>query len=137
MTRSDPLTDTEGRCLANARRSVLIVLGSCGVAALALAPDEPRPLPGATNSLVTIGVIVLALAAVAARQLAAREARARGRARWLIATYAFSAALGIAGMLLALATGERSRGIAYVLAGAIFALAGTRVGGGIPNRSPR
>jgi hypothetical protein len=105
---------------------VLIFLGTCGVAILALASGGPRPLTDASDSLFTTGVILLALGAVAGRQLAARGTHTQARVRWLLSTYACAAALGIAGTLFGLVTGDRLRGIAYVAAGAIFSLAGAR-----------
>jgi hypothetical protein len=134
MSRPVLLPEATARSLANTRRSVLIVLGACGLAVIAMTSPEPRPLPSATDSLVTTVVIVLALGAIAARQIAARQVRPQTRARCLFAGYGFAAALGIAGLLFALATGEMLRGIGYVVAGAIFALAGLRIEGADPKR---
>jgi hypothetical protein len=92
-------------------------------------------LTSESNALVTTGVVLLAVGAVVARQLAAsRSIRARTRNRCLLATYGFSTALGIAGLSLALFTGDSLRGITYVMVGAIFALAGWRVEAAAPSR---
>jgi len=91
-------------------------------------------LTGTSDSLLTTVVIVLAVGAVVSRQVAIRRVRAEPRARWLLATYAFSAALGFAGLWLALMTGESLRGIGYVVAGALFALASWRVEAATPKR---
>lgn len=115
--------------VANARRSALIVLAACGFGVIATTSATVRPLASATDSLVTTGVIVLAVGAIAARQIAARSGEAQTRARYLVAAYSFAAALGICGLLFALRTGEALRGIAYVLAGAIFVLPGSRIDG--------
>jgi hypothetical protein len=136
MNRPVPLPEATERSLANARRLVLIVLGACGLG-VAMTSTKPRPLPSATDSLVTTLVIVLALGAIAARQFAGGRVKPQTRARCLFAAYSFAAALGIAGLLFALATGELLRGIGYVLAGAIFALAGLRIDGTAPNRGSR
>ena len=137
MSGRTPLPQATERALAKARRSVLIVLGACGVGALAMTSAKPSPLPSTTDSLVTTVVLLLALGAIAARQIAARQRVARAQTRWLFAAYAFAAALGIAGLLLAVATGEALRGMSYVLAGAIFALAGMRLDRAGPGRSLR
>jgi hypothetical protein len=137
MNRPVPLPEATERSLANARRWVLIVLGVCGLGVVAMTSTKPRPLPSATDSLVTTLVIVLALGAIAARQLAGGRVKPQTRARCLFAAYGFAAALGIAGLLFALATGELVRGIGYVLAGAIFALAGLRIDGTAPSRGSR
>ncbi|HME71227.1 MAG TPA: hypothetical protein VKM54_15355 [Myxococcota bacterium] len=137
MIRPAPLPEATERSLANARRSVLIVLGACGLGVLAMTSGKPRPLQSATDSLITTVVIVLAVGAIAARQLAARRVQPQTRARCLLAAYGFAAALGIAGLLFAVATGDVPRGIGYVLAGAIFALAGMRIDGAAPKRSSR
>ena len=134
MIRPSPWPEAAKRSLAGARRSVLLALLVCGVGVLA-ASGEPRPLTGTSDSLLTTVVIVLALGAVVSRQFATRRVRAQTRARWLLATYAFSAALGFAGLWSALVTGESLRGIGYVVAGALFALAGWRVEAATPNLS--
>jgi hypothetical protein len=95
---------------------------------------KPRPLPSETDSLVTTVVIVLALGAIASRQIASWQVQPQTRARCLFAGYGFAAVLGIAGLLFALATGDALRGFGYVVAGAIFALAGLRIDGAAPKR---
>ncbi|HBZ72524.1 MAG TPA: hypothetical protein DEP35_23420 [Deltaproteobacteria bacterium] len=137
MSGRASLPQATERALAKAGRSVLIVLGACGLGALAMTSAKPRPLPSATDSLVTTVVLLLALGAIAARQIAARQREARAQVRWLFAAYGFAAALGIAGLLFAVGTGEALRGISYVLAGAIFALAGMRLDRAAPGRGLR
>ncbi len=142
MIRPPPLPATTERALGNARRSVLIVLGACGLGVLAMTSGPPRPLSSATDSwvttlVITTLVIVLALGAIAARQVAARAGKPRTRARCLLAAYSFAAGLGIAGLLLALATGEGLRAMGSVLAGAIFALPGSRSDGAAAKRGSR
>ena len=132
-----PLPEATDRSLAKARRSVLIVLGACGLGVVAMTSTTPRPLSGATGSLVTTVVLLLALGAIAARQIAARHPKPQARVHWLFAVYGFAAALGIAGLLFAVETGEGLRGIGCVLAGAIFALAGIRLDRATPSRGPR
>lgn len=136
MSRSTPLPEATARSLANTRRSVLVVLGACAcaLAVAAMTPLKPQPLPSATDSLVTTVVIVLAVGAIAARQIAARQVQPQTRARFLFAGYGFAAALGIAGLLFALATGDELRGFGYVVAGAIFALAGLRIEDAVPKQ---
>jgi len=134
MSRLVPLPEATARSLANTRRSVLIVLGACGLAVTAMTFLKPRPEPSETDSLVTTVVIVLALGAIVARQIASWQVRAQTRARCLFAGYCFAVALGIAGLLFALATGDALRGIGYVVAGALFALAGLRIDGAAPKR---
>ena len=129
MRRPPPLSESAERFVAKTRRSVLIVLAVCGLGVIARMSATPRPLPGAMDSLVTTVVILLAIGAVTARQIAARGVQPQTRARCLLAAYSFAAALGIAGLLFALATGEGLRGIGYVLAGAIFVLPGSRIDG--------
>jgi hypothetical protein len=92
-------------------------------------------LTSTSDSLLTTVGMVLAVGAVVTRQIAIRRVRAQTRARCLLATYGLSAALGFAGLWSALVTGESVRGIGYVLAGALFALAGWRVEAATPNRN--
>ena len=129
MSPSVPVSEVSARSVASARRSALIVLAACGLGVIATTSATLRPLASATDSLVTTGVIVLAVGAIAARQIAARSGETQTRVRCLVAGYSFAAALGICGLLFALATGEALRGIAYVLAGAIFVLPGPRIDG--------
>ena len=133
MSRPSPWPEAAERSLASARRAVLLALLVCGVGVL-VASGEPRPLTSTSDSLLTTLVIVLAVAAMVSRQFATRSIRAQTRARCLLATYGFSAALGFAGLWSALVTGESLRGIGYVAAGALFALAGWRVEAATPNR---
>ena len=137
MKRPVPLPEATERSLANTRRLVLIVLGACGLGVIAMTAATPRPLESATDSLVTTLVIVLAIGAIAARQIAGGRVQPQTRARCLFAAYSFAAALGVAGLLFALATGEVLRGIGYVVAGAIFALAGLRVDVATPKQGSR
>jgi peptidoglycan/LPS O-acetylase OafA/YrhL len=134
MNRPVPLPEAAERSLANTRRLVLIVLGACGLGVIAMTAATPRPLPSTTDSLVTTLVIALAIGAIAARQIAGGRVQPQTRARCLLAAYGFAAGLGVAGLLFALATGEVLRGVGYVLAGAIFALAGLRVDGATRKR---
>jgi hypothetical protein len=131
MSLPAPWPEVNERSLAQFRRVVLIVLGACGLAVLARMSDTPRPLSGAAGSLFTPVVVLLALGAIGARQIAARRVLRPAQMLCLAAAYAFAAALGIAGLLRALATGEGLQSIGCVLAGVIFALPGLRA---TPNR---
>jgi len=133
MSYSAPGPEPKERSLAWLRRVVLIVLGASCLGVLARMSDTPRPLGGTAASLFTPVVVLLALGAIGARQIAARRLPRQAQLRSLAAAYAFSAALGIAGLLLALATGEALQSIGCVLAGALFALPGLRAGAA-PNR---
>ena len=126
MSDSAPWPELNERSLAQFRRAVLIVLGVCGLGVLARMSDTPRPLSGAAGSFFTPVVVLLALGAIGARQIAARRVPRPVQLRCLAAAYAFAAALGIAGLLRALATDEGLQSIGCVLAGAIFALPGLR-----------
>jgi hypothetical protein len=134
-----PLPEATERSLAKTRRLVLIVLCACGLGlgVIAMTSAAPRPLESATDTLVTALVVVLALGVIAARQIAGGRVQPQTRARCLFVAYSFAAALGVAGLLFALATGEVLRGIGYVVAGAIFALAGLRVDVATPKRGSR
>jgi len=126
---SAPLPHATQQSLANARRAALVVLAACGLAVLATTSRTPTRFAGTLDSLLTTGVILLALGAIAARQIAASRIEARIRARCVLAVYGFAAALGIAGVFFALETGDALRGIGSVLGGFIFALAGVRTDG--------
>jgi hypothetical protein len=137
MNAPAPLSPRTERSLASARRVVLILLCVCALGTVARSSGTPHPLPSGTDSLATTLVVLLALGAITTRQIAAGRVRPQTRARCLFAAYSFAAGVGIAGLLLAQATGDVLRGLGYVLAGAIFALAGLRVSDATPKRSPR
>jgi len=133
MSHPAPWHELNERSLVQLRWVVLIVLGTSGLGVVARMSDTPRPLSGAAASLFTPLVVLLALGAIGARQIAARRVPRQAQMRYLAAAYAFSAALGIAGLLLALATGQGLQSIGCVLGGAIFALPTLRVPA-MPNR---
>jgi peptidoglycan/LPS O-acetylase OafA/YrhL len=118
-----PTLEDLARGVNRVRFGVLGIVAASGLLLFARPAGEPTPLPATLDAGVTTAVVCLAFGAILLRQVAARRtAEPRTRVRALVATYVCAGAITLCGLATGLATGDRKRGLAYALAGAIFSL---------------
>jgi hypothetical protein len=111
------------RALRSVHRSVLATLAVCAVA-IALA--EPPETPAGAASIprgTTYVAVALAVASIATRRRQATPGTdARTYVGLSLASLLCAGGVGIVGVAVALAGGPRTQALAFVLAGAVFAL---------------
>jgi hypothetical protein len=125
---ADPIQELDdlARSLQRLRFSVLGML-AVGGAVVAASGDLPStgPFTKVHGLALALG---LATGAIFARQAATAPRRPlRQRIRWLMASYLAAGAIGLTGIAVALLAGERTTGLGYLAAGALFVLGAPRV----------
>jgi hypothetical protein len=127
---TDPIQDLAdlSRAVQRLRLAVLVTLALAGLVAAAAGGGAPPRSGAFGRSEALYAGLALAAAAIFVRQRALNpRATPRQRLRALLVTFLLGGGLGLVGVAAALLAGERTQGLGFVVAGALFVLGAPRV----------
>ncbi len=107
------------RALRRAHRSILVALAMCAIVIFSQGESGDAP-PERAHALVAVG---LALATIVSRRFATSPAMGiRSQVTLFLTSFACALAIGVVGVVITAAGGERQTGLIFVMAAAIFSL---------------
>ncbi len=105
--------------LRRAHRSILVALAMCAIVIFSQGESGDAP-PERAHALVAVG---LALATIVSRRFATSPAMGiRSQVTLFLTSFACALAIGVVGVVITAAGGERQTGLIFVMAAAIFSL---------------
>ena len=105
--------------LRRAHRSILVALAMCAIVIFTQGESGDAP-PERAHAVVALG---LALATIVSRRFATSPAMGiRSRVTLVLTSFGCALAIGVVGVVITAAGGERQTGLVFVMAAAIFSL---------------